>query len=78
MPKSEPGYEIVPFPPLQHQMLDWLALCLTVSLDHDVVDGAPAARFTRRLSTLIETGAGLIEGVDKAACGVQYSATKKR
>jgi pyruvate/2-oxoglutarate dehydrogenase complex dihydrolipoamide acyltransferase (E2) component len=29
-------------------------LALTVSLDHDVVDGAPAARFVRRLRELVE------------------------
>jgi pyruvate/2-oxoglutarate dehydrogenase complex dihydrolipoamide acyltransferase (E2) component len=28
-------------------------------LDHDVVDGVPAARFTRRLVQLIEDGYGL-------------------
>ncbi|HEX9036992.1 MAG TPA: 2-oxo acid dehydrogenase subunit E2 [Ktedonobacterales bacterium] len=34
-------------------------LSLTVSVDHDVVDGAPAARFTQRLKELIEGGYGL-------------------
>lgn len=34
-------------------------LNLTVLFDHDVVDGAPAARFTRRLVELIESGHGL-------------------
>lgn len=34
-------------------------LCLTVAVDHDVVDGAPAARFGARLRELIEQGAGL-------------------
>lgn len=34
-------------------------LCLTLSFDHDVIDGAPAARFVRRLTELIESGAGL-------------------
>jgi len=34
-------------------------LNLTVMFDHDVVDGAPAARFTRRLMELIESGYGL-------------------
>ncbi len=34
-------------------------LHLTVMFDHDVVDGAPAARFTRRLLELIESGYGL-------------------
>ena len=34
-------------------------LCLTLTLDHDVVDGAPAARFTTRLKDLIESCAGL-------------------
>lgn len=31
-------------------------LCLTLSFDHDVVDGAPAARFTARLTELLESG----------------------
>lgn len=34
-------------------------LCLTIIFDHDVIDGAPAARFTRRLVELIERGDGL-------------------
>ena len=37
-------------------------LSLTVAFDHDVVDGAPAARFVRRLVELIESGYGLAEG----------------
>jgi pyruvate/2-oxoglutarate dehydrogenase complex dihydrolipoamide acyltransferase (E2) component len=37
-------------------------LNLTVVFDHDVIDGAPAARFTRRLVELIESGSGLQEG----------------
>jgi pyruvate/2-oxoglutarate dehydrogenase complex dihydrolipoamide acyltransferase (E2) component len=36
-------------------------LHLTVLFDHDIIDGAPAARFTRRLVELIESGNGLIE-----------------
>jgi pyruvate/2-oxoglutarate dehydrogenase complex dihydrolipoamide acyltransferase (E2) component len=36
-------------------------LHLTVMFDHDVIDGAPAARFTRRLVELIESGYGLGE-----------------
>lgn len=31
-------------------------LCLTVSFDHDIVDGAPAARFVRQLKKTIESG----------------------
>ena len=34
-------------------------LALTVSVDHDVIDGAPAARFGARLAELIEGAAGL-------------------
>jgi pyruvate/2-oxoglutarate dehydrogenase complex dihydrolipoamide acyltransferase (E2) component len=34
-------------------------LSLTVSVDHDVVDGAPAARFIQRLKELLESGSGL-------------------
>jgi pyruvate/2-oxoglutarate dehydrogenase complex dihydrolipoamide acyltransferase (E2) component len=36
-------------------------LSLTIIFDHDVIDGAPAARFTRRLTELIESGSGLEE-----------------
>ena len=36
-------------------------LSLTIIFDHDVIDGAPAARFTRRLVELIESGYGLSE-----------------
>jgi pyruvate/2-oxoglutarate dehydrogenase complex dihydrolipoamide acyltransferase (E2) component len=35
-------------------------LSLTIIFDHDVIDGAPAARFTRRLVELIESGYGLL------------------
>jgi pyruvate/2-oxoglutarate dehydrogenase complex dihydrolipoamide acyltransferase (E2) component len=33
--------------------------CVTISLDHDVVDGAPAARFAQCLKELVESGYGL-------------------
>ena len=36
-------------------------LNLTLIFDHDVVDGAPATRFTKRLVELIESGYGLCE-----------------
>jgi hypothetical protein len=36
---------------------EWLQL--TVSVDHDVVDGAPAARFVNQLRTLLTTADGL-------------------
>ncbi|MGY5873797.1 MAG: 2-oxo acid dehydrogenase subunit E2 [Candidatus Thorarchaeota archaeon] len=34
-------------------------LALTVTLDHDVVDGAPATRFVARLIELLEGSHGL-------------------
>lgn len=34
-------------------------LCLTLTLDHDLIEGAPAARFAARLKDLIEGGCGL-------------------
>ncbi len=36
-------------------------LCLTVSFNHDIVDGAPAARFVKRLSERISSGEALVE-----------------
>jgi pyruvate/2-oxoglutarate dehydrogenase complex dihydrolipoamide acyltransferase (E2) component len=34
-------------------------LSVTISIDHDIIDGAPAARFAQRLKELIESGYGL-------------------
>jgi len=39
-------------------------LNLTVTFDHDIVDGGPATRFVRRLVELIESGYGLCETND--------------
>jgi pyruvate/2-oxoglutarate dehydrogenase complex dihydrolipoamide acyltransferase (E2) component len=36
-------------------------LCMTLSFDHTMIDGAPAARFTQRLKDLIKGGYGLTE-----------------
>jgi pyruvate/2-oxoglutarate dehydrogenase complex dihydrolipoamide acyltransferase (E2) component len=36
-------------------------LCLTLSFDHDLVDGAPAARFTNRFAQLLASGDALRE-----------------
>ena len=36
-------------------------LCMTLSMDHTIIDGAPAARFATRLKELIESGYGLCE-----------------
>jgi len=36
-------------------------LCMTLSFDHDIIDGAPAARFVQRLKELIESGYGLCD-----------------
>ena len=40
-------------------MRDYLSM--TISFDHDVIDGAPAARSTQRLKELIESGYGLFD-----------------
>ncbi len=46
-------------------------LSLTISLDHDLVDGAPATRFTQRLKELIENGYGLFDStVESEPAGV--------
>jgi pyruvate/2-oxoglutarate dehydrogenase complex dihydrolipoamide acyltransferase (E2) component len=46
-------------------------LSLTVMFNHDIVDGGPAARFTRRLVELIESGYGLEEAA--VATGALFS-----
>ena len=42
-------------------------LSLTVAFDHDIVDGAAAARFTHRLTELIESGHGLQDALHDTA-----------
>jgi hypothetical protein len=49
-------------------------LSLTLSFDHEIVDGAPAARFIRRLKELIESGYGL-GGVTSGPEPVQAAGT---
>jgi pyruvate/2-oxoglutarate dehydrogenase complex dihydrolipoamide acyltransferase (E2) component len=49
-------------------------LSLTVVFDHDVVDGAPAARFVKRLVELIETGYGLVQTEQPVPAYVSVSA----
>jgi len=46
-------------------------LCVTIIFDHDIIDGAPAARFTRRLVELIESGYGLEEMDDDQIENIQ-------
>jgi pyruvate/2-oxoglutarate dehydrogenase complex dihydrolipoamide acyltransferase (E2) component len=51
-------------------------LSLTIVFDHDVIDGAPATRFTRRLVELIESGYGLDEFQAQAAQETEPAATR--
>ncbi|HSJ56402.1 MAG TPA: 2-oxo acid dehydrogenase subunit E2 [Anaerolineae bacterium] len=45
-------------------------LCLTISFDHDIVDGAPAARFVNCFVQLLESGSGLIGPATAARGGM--------
>src|SRR6266540_298604 len=47
------------------------SLNLTLVFDHDVIDGAPAARFARRLVELIESGYGLGEDQTRTTIGTE-------
>jgi len=53
-------------------------LSLTISFDHDIIDGAPAARFTQRLKELIESGYGLEDSIDVPEQAGAEAATQKR
>jgi pyruvate/2-oxoglutarate dehydrogenase complex dihydrolipoamide acyltransferase (E2) component len=44
---------------VNHQIEVRKYMSITISFDHDVIDGAPAARFTHRLKKLVENGYGL-------------------
>ena len=53
-------------------------LSLTISFDHDVIDGAPAARFTQRLKELIESGYGLFDStVEPEPAGADGASTQQ-
>jgi pyruvate/2-oxoglutarate dehydrogenase complex dihydrolipoamide acyltransferase (E2) component len=41
---------------IDHQLVSREHLCLTVSFDHDIVDGAPASRFVNELTDIIKMG----------------------
>ncbi|HEX6554552.1 MAG TPA: 2-oxo acid dehydrogenase subunit E2 [Ktedonobacteraceae bacterium] len=53
-------------------------LSLTISVDHDIIDGAPAARFTQRLKELIESGYGLSDStIEPEQAGAEAAAQKR-
>ena len=47
-------------------------LSLTVDFDHDIIDGAPAARFVQRFKELIERGEGLALESEEQLAWVQH------
>jgi pyruvate/2-oxoglutarate dehydrogenase complex dihydrolipoamide acyltransferase (E2) component len=52
-------------------------LSLTISFDHDIVDGGPAARFAERLKELIESGYGLLGSTEeKQLAEAEFAANK--
>lgn len=54
-------------------------LHLTLSFDHDIVDGAPAARFAQQYKELVESAYGLAEAVEmpEGAAPEEVSAAKE-
>ena len=52
-------------------------LSLTISFDHETIDGASAARFTQRLKELIESGYGLIDSTIESEQARAETATMK-
>ena len=53
-------------------------LSLTISFGHDIIDGAPAARFTQRLKDLIESGYGLVDSMIESGRARTEAAAQKR
>jgi len=52
-------------------------LSLTISFNHDIIDGAPAARFAQRLKDLIESGYGLDDSTVESGQAVAPGTAKK-
>jgi chloramphenicol O-acetyltransferase len=53
-------------------------LALSIMVNHDLLDGAPAARFARRLKELVESAAGLMERREAASAASHDSAEGTR
>ena len=53
-------------------------LSLTISFDHEIIDGAPAARFTERLKDLIESGYGLFDSTVESEQAADPRTSKKK
>jgi pyruvate/2-oxoglutarate dehydrogenase complex dihydrolipoamide acyltransferase (E2) component len=53
-------------------------LSLTISFDHDIIDGAPAARFTQRLKELIESGYALDDSKEEKEQAEVEAVVRKR
>jgi len=49
----------------------------TISFDHEMMDGTPAARFTQRLKDLIESGYGLDDSTVESEQVVAARTAKK-
>jgi hypothetical protein len=52
-------------------------LHMTINFDHDMIDGAPTARFTQQLIDLIESGYGLDDSIVEPEQAVAPGTTKK-
>jgi pyruvate/2-oxoglutarate dehydrogenase complex dihydrolipoamide acyltransferase (E2) component len=52
-------------------------LSLTISFDHEMIDGAPAARFTERLKELIESGYGLDDSTVESEQAITPETSRK-
>jgi pyruvate/2-oxoglutarate dehydrogenase complex dihydrolipoamide acyltransferase (E2) component len=52
---------------LDGQVVERQYLCVTISVDHDIVDGAPAARFAQSLKELVEGRAVVDELIGQGA-----------
>jgi 2-oxoacid dehydrogenases acyltransferase (catalytic domain) len=50
---------------------------VTISFDHDSIDGAPAARFTKRLKELIESSYGLDDSMVEVEQAVASGPSKR-
>jgi hypothetical protein len=53
-------------------------LSLTLSFNHELIDGAPAARFTQRLKELIESGYGLFDSTVEPELAGAEGASKQQ
>jgi hypothetical protein len=80
MKQNNDDYQVVPYPKMRRWMAVTFRSAQHKPMMHDLIDGAPAARFTQQLKDLIESVYGLGDSTvesEQAVVSVAPGTSKK-